>query len=101
MAVITGLHVNIFCMTQAQQKGFQVTSEGETPTLNKNPITIRFNKKMENNSGKIFLRTTKFYKIANNADPFPSKMQKLEGKSTVQQEGTAENYQEKMTTNNL
>ena len=101
MAVITGLHVNICRMTQAQQKSFQVTSEGETPTLKKNPIMIRFDKKMENNSGKGFLRTTKFYKIANNTAPLSSKIQKLKGKETLQPEGTAENDQEKMTTKHL
>ena len=29
-AVIPGLHKNIFSMTQALQKGLQLTSEGET-----------------------------------------------------------------------
>ena len=52
MTVITGLHTNIFIIMQALQKGFQVTSEGETLILKKNSTEICFDEKMDNNSGK-------------------------------------------------
>ena len=61
--IIPGLHANIFSLTQALQKGFQVTSEGNTLILKKNSTNICFGEKMANNSGKGFILTTKFYKI--------------------------------------
>ena len=36
-AIIPGLHENIFSVARALQKGFQVTSEGETLIIRKNP----------------------------------------------------------------
>ena len=38
--VITGLHTNIFSMTQPLQKGFQVTSEGEILIIKISPSEV-------------------------------------------------------------
>ena len=62
--LIPGLHGNIFRMTQALQKGFQVTSESETLTLKEISTKILFNKKMANHRDKGFYFTTTFYKSA-------------------------------------
>ena len=58
------------CVTRALQKGFEVTSEGDTLTLKKNSPNIRFDKKVANNGGEGFLITSKFYKIENDATLF-------------------------------
>ena len=51
MDVITGLHSNIFIIKWALQRGFQVTSEGDTLILKKRSTSIGFGKKMRNNGG--------------------------------------------------
>ena len=61
MAVIPGLHVNLFSVTQTLKKGLQVTSENETLILKKKSTKIRFDKKMKNKSREGFLLTTKLY----------------------------------------
>ena len=66
LAVIPGLHANIFSVTCAQKR-FQVKSESETLILKKFFTEIRFDKKMANKYGKGFILTTRFYKSANNA----------------------------------
>ena len=66
MAIISGLHTNIFRVTRALQKSYQLTSEGEILIIKKNSTEICFDEKMENKSGRGFLPTTKFYKISNN-----------------------------------
>ena len=60
MDIIPGLHANIFSVTQAPQKGFQLISEGDTLTLKEKPSDICFDKKMANKAGEGFLPTTKF-----------------------------------------
>ena len=60
-ALIPGLHPNLFSMTLAIQKVFQVMSEGDTLP----PILLK--EKIENNSGKGFLLTIKFYKRADDS----------------------------------
>ena len=65
MDVIPGLHVNLFSVTQALQKGFKLTSEGETLILNKNQQKNGFDKQMGSKSGEEFLLTTNVYKNAN------------------------------------
>ena len=52
-------------MTQALQKGFQVTSEYEALILKKKSTEIWFDKKMTNNGGKGYILTAKLYKIPN------------------------------------
>ena len=51
-AVITGLHANTPSVTRSLQKGFQVTSEGETLIIKKNSTEISFDEKMVDKYGK-------------------------------------------------
>ena len=81
--VIPGIHKNIFSMDRALQKGFQVTSQGDTLILKKNSTDIHFDKKMAKRSGKGFLPTTNFYKSANNAAIYPPNKKNLEGKASI------------------
>ena len=74
-SIIRGLHVNILNVIQYIQKGFQLTSEDET---------VHYDNKMANKSGKGFLLTTNFYKIANDAAHSPQKKWVLEEKADVQ-----------------
>ena len=67
MAVILGIHANLFGVTRALKKGLQLTSEGETLILTENSTKIRFDKKTPNNRSEGFILTTKFYKKPNNA----------------------------------
>ena len=76
-------------MTQAPQKGFQLTPEDKTLILKKNSTEIRFDKKMTDEAGEGFKLTTKFYKSANEAPLFDPKKRKPEGKGYIQTEGTA------------
>ena len=85
-AAITGLYANLFSVTRTLQKYFQLTPEGKTPNIKKNPTEIRFDKKMVNKSGEVFLLTTKFYESTNNAAILVPKKWKPEGKSAAQLE---------------
>ena len=51
MFVILGLYANLFSMTRAIQKGFQVKLEGETLILGVILTDICFDEKMANKSG--------------------------------------------------
>ena len=83
MVVIPCLHPNLFNVAWALQKGFQLTSEGETLILKKISTVIVFDKKVANKSGKGFLLTTKFYKIAYDADLLAPKKQKPVGEAYI------------------
>ena len=92
-AVIPGLHANLFSVTRALQKGFQLTSDGKTLILKKNSTKIRFDEKMANTAGEGFLFTTKFYKSANDAADLAPEKRNPEGNSAIQPEGMAVNKQ--------
>ena len=85
-------------MTQALQKGFQVTSEREALIIKKTPNVISFNDNMVNKGGEGFILTKKVYKSSKNANSLEPKKGNPEGKSDVWPEGTAVKQQEKKTT---
>ena len=87
--VITGLHANIFSMTQPLQKGFQVTSEGEILIIKKNPTEIYFDEKMANKSGEGFLLTAKVCNIANDDALLVYEKRDSKWKASVNPECTA------------
>ena len=89
MSAIPFLNENLFSMTLSLQKGFQMTSEGETQILKKNSTKIRFYEKMANKAREIFLLTTNFYKSANNAPILVPENRNPEGEVAIQPEGTA------------
>ena len=61
LAIIPGLHANIFSVTQALQC-FHVTSEFDALILNKDCTNICFHEKMVNHDSKGYLFTTNLYK---------------------------------------
>ena len=97
-SVIPGIHTNIFIVTRALKKVFQVTLEYETLILKKKTTDICFDEKMANNCGEGFILTTKFYKSANDAAILTPNKQKLEGKAAVHLEGNTAKNQENTTT---
>ena len=101
MTIIPGLHANIFSVTRALQKGFQVKSKGETLIFKKKSTNICFEKKISNNSGKGFLLTIKLYKSKNNAAIPPPENKNPEGKAAAHPEETAIKKQENKTTKKL
>ena len=66
-----------------------MTTGGETLILKKKSIKIRLDEKIANKAGKGFLLTAKLYKSANNAAILNPEKRKLEGKASIQPEGTA------------
>ena len=96
--VVPGLHKYLFNVTQALQKGFKLTSEGETLILKKNSTEILFDKKIVNKSGKEFILTTKFHKSTNDTTLLEPNKRKTEDKTDLQLEGTAVKKQENTTT---
>ena len=101
MSVIPGLHKNIFSLMRALQKCFQVKLEGKTLIIKVNYTDICFDEKMENNSVKGFIFTTKFYKSAKNAEFLYPNKQNPEGNANVQLEGTASKNREKTATKKI
>ena len=69
--------------------------------MKKNPAKICFDKKMVNNSGKLFILTTNLYKNANTTALLASKKWNTEGKADINLEETVANNQENMTTKQL
>ena len=88
-AVISGLHAYIFSVTRSLEKGFQVTSEGEIPILKKKSTKICFDEKMMNKASKGFLLTTNFFNNTNGSAIVEPKKRKMEGKASIQPEGTS------------
>ena len=101
MSTIIDVHPNIFSVTRELQKGYQVTSEGDTLILKKNPTEVRFDGKMTNKYGKGFLPTTNLYKIANEASILDPEKRNPEGKADVQLDGMEVKNQENTTTKKL
>ena len=82
-AVIPGLNTNPFSVTQSQQKGFQVTSEGEAPILNKKATKAHLDEKMANHVSKGFILTPNLYKCANNSALLAPNKWNPEGKAAI------------------
>ena len=78
-----------------------MTSEDEALILKKILTEIRFDKKMTDKSGKGFLLTTKFFKIANYAAILVTEKRNTEEKAFVQMVGTAVKKQENTTTKQI
>ena len=74
-------------MLQELQKGFWVTSEGDTLILKRNLTKIRFDEKIANNGSKGLILATKFYMNPNDADILVPNNQNTEIKVDVDLEG--------------
>ena len=76
-------------------------AEGETLLLKQNSTKIRFHEKMAKHGGKGFILTTRFYKSSNYATILGPYKHNLDGKISIQQEGTAVSIQQQTTTKQL
>ena len=99
-SVITGLHGNLISMTPAPQDIFQVMSESEALILKKHLIKIRFDNKMENTSGKVFLLTINIYINSNYATLLGSNNHNPGGKVPVGRKGWPSRNKNKQQLNN-
>ena len=72
-SVIPGIHANLFYVMQSPNKGFQVTSEGETIIITIFLTEIQFDKKVGNTGSNRFILTTKLYMKPRKTTPLSTK----------------------------
>ena len=90
-AYILDLSVNIFSLTHALTKVFNVTPQKEIIVLKKNAAILKFEERLDHENFGSYLLATRFYASPNDTIKTHSEGKNMEGKTLMKAEGTAEN----------
>ena len=88
-AYIPYLSVNIFSMTRALTKGFNVMSEKENFELKKNATILKFEERLYNGNGNGYILAARVYTSPNGARKTHTEGNNPEGKTVTKVEGMA------------
>ena len=82
-AYIPDLSVNIFSVTRALNKGFNVKSDKESLVLNKNTTILKFEDRLDHVNGGGYLLTARLYTSPNDSRKTYKEGKSLDGKTTA------------------
>ena len=88
-ANIPDLSVNIFSMTRALTKRFNMTLEKESLVLKKNATILKFEDRLDHGNSDSYQLEMRLYTIPKDAGKMDKELKKPEGKTAVKLEGMA------------